>query len=86
MGLARAAELNGCPGPGHILKLAALLDLTPEQRTETEALRASMEAKAIPLGRALVEQEHKLDRLFEYAKCSDGRTQSFKHSGIRNFG
>jgi Spy/CpxP family protein refolding chaperone len=64
MGLARAAELNGYPGPGHVLELASQLDLTPEQRTKTEALRDSMESKAIPLGRALVEEERKLDRLF----------------------
>lgn len=64
MGLAKAAELNGYPGPGHVLELAAQLDLTPEQRTKTEALRASMVAKAIPLGRALVDEERRLDRLF----------------------
>jgi len=64
MGLAKAAELNGYPGPAHVLELARQLALTPEQRTRTEALFAAMEAKAIPLGRAIVEEERKLDRLF----------------------
>lgn len=64
MGLAKAAELNGYPGPAHVLELAAQLDLTSEQRTKTEALRSSMESKATLLGRALVEEERKLDRLF----------------------
>lgn len=64
MGLAKAAELNGYAGPAHVLELGAQLALTAEQRTRTEALFASMSAKSIALGRALVEEERKLDRLF----------------------
>lgn len=63
-GFAKAAELNGYAGPAHVLELAAPLALTPEQRTRTEALFASMESRAKSLGRALVEEERKLDRLF----------------------
>lgn len=64
MGLAKAAELNGYPGPAHVLELAAELGLTNEQRKLTEALFASTRSKAISLGTALVEEERKLDRLF----------------------
>lgn len=64
MGLAKVAELNGYPGPAHVLELASRLELTPEQRTKTQSLFASMEAKAMSLGRALVDEERKLDRLF----------------------
>ena len=64
MGLAKAAELNGYPGPAHVLELAAQLDLTPEQKTQTEALLKKMQARAIPLGKELVEEERALDRLF----------------------
>jgi Spy/CpxP family protein refolding chaperone len=64
MGFAKAAELNGYPGPAHVLELEAQLELTPEQRIKTEALRASMESKAASLGHALVEEERQLDRLF----------------------
>ena len=64
MGLAKTAELNGYPGPSHVLELASQLTLTPEQRARTEALFSSMASKAISLGRALVEEERKLDRLF----------------------
>ena len=63
-GFAKAAELNGYAGPAHVLELAAPLALTPEQRTRTEALFASMESRAKLLGRALVEEERKLDQLF----------------------
>lgn len=64
MGMARAAELNGYPGPAHVLELAPQLNLTTEQRARTEALHSEMSSKAISLGVELVETERKLDRMF----------------------
>ena len=63
MGFAKAAELNGYAGPKHVLELASELELTAEQRTRTQALFASMQTKAVALGRQLVDEERKLDRL-----------------------
>lgn len=64
MGLARAAELNGYPGPAHVLELASALDLSANQRARTEALFAQMQARAITIGKALVDEERALDRHF----------------------
>ncbi|MBI5612947.1 MAG: periplasmic heavy metal sensor [Gammaproteobacteria bacterium] len=64
MGLAKAAELNGYPGPAHVLELAAPLDLSSEQKKRTQELFARMEKKAIGLGRSLIDEEQKLDQLF----------------------
>jgi Spy/CpxP family protein refolding chaperone len=64
MGLAKAAELNGYPGPAHVLELATELNLTADQKIKTEALFRSMQARAIDLGKELVEEERSLDRLF----------------------
>jgi hypothetical protein len=64
MGLALAAELNGYPGPAHVLELADKLDLSAEQRASIQQLFDSMKAEAIPVGARLIEQEAKLDRLF----------------------
>ena len=64
MGLARAAELNGYPGPKHVLELADGLALTADQRAETERLRADVQAEAKRLGAQVVEIETHLDRLF----------------------
>ena len=64
MGLAKAAELNNYAGPAHVLQFATPLALTPEQRTRTQTLFASMESQAITLGRALIDEERNLDRLF----------------------
>lgn len=75
-GFAKAAELNGYPGPAHVLELAAPLALTPAQRTRTETLFASMEARAKTLGRALVEEERKLDQLFAGRTVTPARLNS----------
>jgi Spy/CpxP family protein refolding chaperone len=64
MGLAKAAELNGYPGPLHVLELARELELAPGQRARTEALFASMQREASALGARLVDEERALDALF----------------------
>jgi hypothetical protein len=64
IGLALAAELNGYPGPSHVLELADKLGLTAEQRRQVEALFASMKQEALPLGGRLIAQEAELDRQF----------------------
>ena len=64
MGFAKAAELNGFPGPAHVLELATQLALTNEQLAKTKLLFASMEQRAKDLGRRLVEAEQSLDALF----------------------
>ncbi len=64
MGLALAAELNGYPGPSHVLELADKLELSAAQRGEVQRLFDSMKAEAMPLGARLIEQEADLDRQF----------------------
>lgn len=64
MGLALAAELNGYPGPLHVLELADKLELSAAQRSDVQRLFDSMKAEAMPLGARLIEQEADLDRQF----------------------
>jgi len=64
MGLALAAELNGYPGPAHVLEHADALRLTPAQRATAEALRDRMAGEARILGTRIVALEEDLDRLF----------------------
>ena len=64
MGFALAAELNGLPGPRHVLEMAEGLELTPEQREAVEAVRARMAEAARALGARVVEEERHLDRMF----------------------
>ena len=64
MGFAKAAELNGYPGPAHVLELDVALALDATQRRRTQTLFEAMEQDAILLGKALVEAERRLDHLF----------------------
>jgi Spy/CpxP family protein refolding chaperone len=63
-GLALAAELNGYPGPSHVIELADKLELSADQRARIKALFDSMKAEALPLGAKLIEQEADLDKQF----------------------
>jgi Spy/CpxP family protein refolding chaperone len=65
MGLALAAELNGYPGPVHVLELARELELSDAQRSRVEALLAEMRRETIPLGERLIAQEGTLDQQFD---------------------
>jgi len=64
MGLALAAELNGYPGPTHVLELAESLQLSEAQRAQVQVLLEAMKAETVPLGEKLIAQETDLDRQF----------------------
>jgi Spy/CpxP family protein refolding chaperone len=64
MSLALAAELNGYPGPSHVLEHAEALQLTDGQREKVQDLFRSMQAEARTLGSTLIRQESHLDSLF----------------------
>jgi hypothetical protein len=76
MGFAKAAELNGYPGPMHVLELAAQLQLTPDQTSKTEALFKKVNARAVDIGRQLVEEERALDRQFSSKSITPASLQS----------
>ena len=62
--MAKAAELNGYPGPKHVLQLAGQLGLTDTQRRDVQAIFDRMSAAAKSLGGELIAQEQTLDQLF----------------------
>jgi hypothetical protein len=64
MSLALAAELNGYPGPMHVLEHADALALDAGQRERTRALLDAHKAEARSLGAQVVEAERALDRAF----------------------
>ena len=73
MGLAKAAELNGYPGPRHVLALAGELKLTESQIARVTTIRDRMSAAARPLGDELIERERTLDRLFAKGEITPER-------------
>jgi Spy/CpxP family protein refolding chaperone len=75
MGMALPAELNGYPGPRHVLELARDLRLSPDQLARTRDLFEDMEAKAIALGEQIVAQEASLDQLFASGAAGEAAVQ-----------
>ena len=71
MGYAKAAELNGYPGPAHVLELSEKLSLSADQRRETEIIFSQMEAAAKDLGADLVKAERALDDAFRSKKIDE---------------
>ena len=53
-GLAKAAELNGMPGPTHLLELQDAIPLEAAQVAALEALFEAMQADAIAVGEELI--------------------------------
>lgn len=70
MAMALPAELNGYPGPAHVLELADRLGLDEAQRRQTQHLMSRMKSEAVALGERLVAAESELDRLFSQRRAS----------------
>ena len=73
MGMAKAAELNGYPGPVHVLALTEQLGLTNTQQSDVRAIFERMSAAAKPLGIDLIAKEQILDQLFAHGEITPDR-------------
>jgi len=73
VGFAKAAELNGYPGPRHVLALLRELRLSETQAAQVTAIRDRMSAAARPLGDELIDRERALDRLFAQREITPER-------------
>jgi Spy/CpxP family protein refolding chaperone len=67
-GLALAAELNGMPGPAHLLELKDEIPLTHDQVTAIEKIFQQMKADAIAAGEKLISAEQALEDAFRSGK------------------
>src|SRR3990172_9994476 len=63
-GFARAAELNGYPGPRHILDLQDQLELSEDQLTQVKTLYEEMNGEARYLGGEVLQMESGLELAF----------------------
>ena len=63
-GMALAAELNGAPGPAHLLELKEQIGLTTEQIVQIERIFADMKQDAIAAGARFIEAENALETAF----------------------
>ena len=83
MALALPAELNGYPGPAHVLELAQLLKLSDEQTRNTQTLMQQMQAETRALGEAVIAGESALDRLFRDKSASLASVQDATDNAAR---
>jgi Spy/CpxP family protein refolding chaperone len=70
-GLAKAAELNGLPGPAHVLEMKAELALSEAQAAAVRAIFDGMRAAAVDEGRRLIEGEAALEAAFRAREVTD---------------
>ena len=70
-GLALAAELNGMPGPAHLLELKDQIPLTADQVTKTQVLTDEMRKAAIPTGERLISAEKALEAAFAAGRADE---------------
>jgi Spy/CpxP family protein refolding chaperone len=71
-GFAKAAELNGYPGPAHVLDFKEQLKLSEAQLSATQALMAQHRAAAQRLGKEVVSAERSLDQAFGSRTADEG--------------
>ena len=74
--MAMPAELNGYPGPLHVLELAERLELSGAQLRETKRLYAEMQEAAKAHGEKVIESERELDALFAQKKATSHTVSS----------
>lgn len=65
------AELNGIPGPRHVLDLAAELGLSPGQQAQVQAVYDRFRADAIPAGERYLAAEQELEEAFRSRTLSE---------------
>jgi Spy/CpxP family protein refolding chaperone len=75
MGLALAAELNGAPGPMHVIELAREIGLTAAQLEHMQSIMMRMRSQAKALGEEVVQAEIALDRAFQRATLDAAAVQ-----------
>jgi Spy/CpxP family protein refolding chaperone len=73
MGLAKAAELNGYPGPGHVRALGKQLRLSDDQLAQITGIFHRMNAAAKSLGAKMIDREQALDQLFVKGEITPDR-------------
>jgi Spy/CpxP family protein refolding chaperone len=76
LGYALSAELNGYPGPRHVLELAEKLKLTADQKTQTEQLFAEMQQETSALGEKLIAAERSIDQGFQHRMLDSAKLDS----------
>ena len=75
-GFAKPAELNGFPGPSHVLEMMEELGLNDEQVKKIKIVFSEMNEKARELGVSFIDAEKALDKAFKDGEVNTKILQS----------
>jgi hypothetical protein len=75
-GLALAAELNGAPGPAHLLELRDKIPLSADQIVTIQQIFNEMQTEAIAAGARLIAAEEAIEAAFRAANLDDARLRA----------
>lgn len=75
MGLAKAAELNGYPGPMHVLQMKEALQISKTQELKITAIFDKMKRETIALGKEIVRTEAQLEQEFRSNRANPVRVE-----------
>lgn len=78
-GLAKTAELNGMPGPAHLLELKDQIPLTPEQVVAVTEIYERMRADAVAEGERFIAGEEALEKAFRAGTVSEESLRAMLH-------
>ena len=78
-GMALVAELNGIPGPVHLLELKNEIGLTNDQLNEIQTLHDEMKKQAIEAGNQLIALERELEERFQSKLPTDSELKTMLH-------
>jgi len=76
LGMALPAELNGYPGPRHVLDMATDLGLDDTERARVQAIYEAMHEEAVALGRKIVDREQALNDAFATSAIDESGLES----------
>ena len=84
-GFAKVAELNGVPGPFHLLEMKDQIALTPDQLVNVTKIYNQMREAATKFGSEFIQGESELDRAFRDGSITEAtlKTQLERISRVR---
>jgi hypothetical protein len=85
-GMAKAAELNGLPGPRHALDFKEQLDLSPQQVKQLTSVFEKMHAKATTIGKELIEIESSMDKKLKNRELTPKALQVLVDRSAKKYG
>jgi Spy/CpxP family protein refolding chaperone len=79
-GMASYADLNGYPGPKHILDMQEKLNLSEEQLKDVQSIFEAMKENAQAKGEAIIAKEVELEQLFRLGKATESEAKTLSRT------